>query len=274
MTKACVRSVASRLTVFEKTNYKFKNWRHAGAGSIVFPGCGFSSFFPKTLRALEWALHDVRAVGFAYDCCGVPLAGLAGEDAAQRELARVEASLSRAGARELVALCPNCEAAFEGSIACSQTTIYRLLVNLDAAGQVDCGRIEAPGAVFVPCPDKRSRTWLSDLQPFLGPGVFTSSCSACCGAAFELSNPAAADAAARRVLATIARECAERGIADPVAYVYCASCAGKLERARRACECTPAGSVRVVHALSAILGVDEAPAISSSVLNRAKVMLR
>lgn len=46
-------SFPSKLTVFEKTNYVFKNWRHAGAGTIVFPGCGFTSFSRRRLRPLR-----------------------------------------------------------------------------------------------------------------------------------------------------------------------------------------------------------------------------
>ena len=39
---------------------------------------------------------------------------------------------------------------------------------------------------------------------------------------------------------------------------------------RRQCSDSLAGSVRVVHALSALMGVDETPAVSTTVLNRAK----
>ncbi len=39
---------------------------------------------------------------------------------------------------------------------------------------------------------------------------------------------------------------------------------------RRRCSGNLAGSVRVVHALSALMGVDETPAVSTTVLNRAK----
>ena len=39
---------------------------------------------------------------------------------------------------------------------------------------------------------------------------------------------------------------------------------------RRRCSDSLAGSVRVVHALSALMGVDETPAVSTTVLNRAK----
>lgn len=105
-------SLPSKLTVFEKTNYVLKNWRHAGAGTVVFPGCGFTSFFPKTLAALKDALRPSPDVSFAIDCCGLPLAGLKSPEAYRVELLRVEKRLVRLGAREVVPLCPNCGSAF------------------------------------------------------------------------------------------------------------------------------------------------------------------
>lgn len=269
-------SLSSRLTVFEKTNYLFKNWRHASAGSVVFPGCGFPSFFPKTLAALKDELRHASGVSFALDCCGLPLEGLKGPEAYRAELSRVEGCLMRVGAREVVPLCPNCSSAFADALgrSISQVTIYAFLRKLAERGLIDCARVATPGAVFVPCPDRAHREWLDDLAYFLEPSVFVSECSACCGAAFEISQPEASMTAAKRVLETAAHECACAGMEEPVLYVYCASCAGKLERARRQCSDGLAGSVRVVHALSALMGVDEAPAVSTTVLNRAKAAIR
>ena len=269
-------SLPLKLTVFEKTNYVFKNWRHAGAGTVVFPGCGFPSFFPKTLAALEDALRPVPGVSFAIDCCGLPLSGMKGPEAYRAELSRVEERLVRLGAREVVPLCPNCGSAFSDALdqPVSQATIYACLRALVEGGLINCARIAEPGAVFVPCPDRAHREWLDDLAYFLKPSVFVSECSACCGAAFELSQPEASFVAAKRVLESAARECARAGVDEPVLYVYCASCAGKLERARRQCLGSLAGSVRVVHALSALMGVDETPAVSTTVLNRAKAAIR
>ena len=269
-------SLPSKLTVFEKTNYVFKNWRHASAGSVVFPGCGFPSFFPKTLTALKDALRPVSGVSFALDCCGLPLEGLKGPEAYRAELSRVEERLLRLGAREVVPLCPNCGSAFAEALDRSvpQVTIYACLRDLSERGLIDCARIAIPGAVFVPCPDRAHREWLDDLAYFLEPSVFVSECSACCGAAFELSQPEASMTAAKRVLETAAHECACAGVDEPVLYVYCASCAGKLERARRQCSDGLAGSVRVVHALSTLMGVNETPAVSATVLNRAKAAIR
>lgn len=269
-------SLSSRLTVFEKTNYLFKNWRYASAGTVVFPGCGFPSFFPKTLAALKDTLCPVPNVSFALDCCGLPLAGLKDPEAYRAELSRVEGCLMRVGAREVVPLCPNCSSAFADALgrSISQVTIYAFLRKLAECGLIDCARVATPSAVFVPCPDRAHREWLDDLAYFLEPSVFVSECSACCGAAFELSQPEASMTAAKRVLETAARECACAGVEEPVLYVYCASCAGKLERARRQCSGGLAGSVRVVHALSSLMRVDETPAVSTTVLNRAKAAIR
>ena len=269
-------SLPSKLTVFEKTNYLFKNWRYASAGTVVFPGCGFTSFFPKTLAALKDALRPVPGVSFAIDCCGLPLEGLKGPEAYRAELSRVEERLVRVGAREVVPLCPNCGSAFAEALgrSVSQVTIYAFLRELTERGLIDCARVVTPGAVFVPCPDRAHREWLDDLAYFLEPSIFVSECSACCGAAFELSRPEASMTAAKRVLETAARECACAGVDEPVLYVYCASCAGKLERARRQCSGGLAGSVRVVHVLSALMGVDEVPTVSTTVLNRAKAAIR
>lgn len=269
-------SLSSRLTVFEKTNYLFKNWRHASAGTVIFPGCGFTSFFPKTLAVLKDALRPSPDVSFAIDCCGLPLAGLKSSEAYRAELSRVEERLARLGAREVVPLCPNCGSAFAEALDRSvpQVTIYACLRDLTERGLIDCARIAIPGAVFVPCPDRMHREWLDDLAYFLESSVFVSECSACCGAAFEISQPEASFAAAKRVLESVALECTRAGVEEPVLYVYCASCAGKLERARRQCSGGLAGSVRVVHALSALMGVDEAPAVSTTVLNRAKAAIR
>lgn len=269
-------SLSSKLTVFEKTNYVFKNWRYASAGAVVFPGCGFTSFFPKTLVALKDALCPVPDVSFALDCCGLPLEGLKSPEAYRVELSRVEGRLMRVGAREVVPLCPNCGSAFAEALdrSVSQVTIYACLRDLAERGLIDCARVATPGAVFVPCPDRAHREWLDDLAYFLEPSVFVSECSACCGAAFEISQPEASFVAAKRVLESTARECACAGVEKPVVYVYCASCAGKLERTRRQCSGSLAGGVRVVHVLSALMGVDEAPTVSTTVLNRAKAAIR
>ena len=260
-------NLARALTVWEKRNYPFRRWRDARPGTVVFPGCSFPSFFPKTLRALRAACERAGA-SMALDCCGLPLAGLAGQRAFEDVRSRVAERLSRVGATELVAVCPNCEDALAPTLGLPVGNVY---VWLSRAGIGT--RAEGEGRVFVPCPDRAKRRWLADARAFLPLGAEELPCGCCCGAAFAVERPQEAAAAARRVLAAACDPAF--GSAAPRLFVYCASCAGQLERVRRTLSPDdPAAQVRIVHVLSAALGVEERPAVRTSVANRAGAALR
>ena len=264
-------SLSTRLTVWEKRGYKWKNWRHAGSGAVFFPGCALPSFFPQTERALSRLLDEQAGMGCALDCCGKALENPLGAAEMQAQVARVEAGCARCGATELVTACPNCFATFSTGAATGAVGVYRVLAELGVAAQ------GAPcGVVFVPCPDRRERAWLADVRRLLGSGVEVLDTALCCGAAFANERPQAAQQAARGVLRSACEACEARGV-PPVLYVYCASCAGQLERARLAGTKEGDGRLarlRVVHVLSAVVGVQEAPAVGASILNRAKAALR
>ena len=59
----------------EKKDYKFRNYRNATAGRVLFPGCNFPSMFPKTNRKIA-DLCKAKGIGTVYDCCGKPIAEL------------------------------------------------------------------------------------------------------------------------------------------------------------------------------------------------------
>lgn len=62
--------------LLEKKNYLFKNYSGAEAKRVIFPGCNFPSFYPKTTRHLIELLHEKIGAGVAFDCCGKPVAEL------------------------------------------------------------------------------------------------------------------------------------------------------------------------------------------------------
>ena len=59
----------------EKKDYIYKNYRNATGKCILFPGCNFPSFYPKTMKKLVKLLKE-HGIGVAYDCCGKPIAEL------------------------------------------------------------------------------------------------------------------------------------------------------------------------------------------------------
>lgn len=263
-------SVADAFTVWERRNYKWRNWRHAQGGALFFPGCALPSFFPETELACERLLSE-HGVGCALDCCGAALDAPLGAAEARRQAGRVEERARRAGVDSLVAACPNCARALAARTGLPVESVYARLAVLGLQAPE-----AAPGAVFVPCPDRAERAWLAQVQELLGGGAFALDAGCCCGAAFVNERPDDAARAARRVLDAACEACAAAG-AEPLLYVYCASCAGQLERARLAAAKegdADLGRLRIVHALSALLGVEEAPAVSSSLANRVKASRR
>ena len=91
----------------EKRDYIYRNYRHANGKSILFPGCNFPSFYPKTTRKIvnELKKYDI---GVAYDCCGKPMAELGMESDEKRIISRIQSELSERKIREVIMLCPNC----------------------------------------------------------------------------------------------------------------------------------------------------------------------
>ena len=60
----------------EKKNYLFRNARKAHKKSVLFPGCNFPSFYPKTTAYLAELLAKKADMGVLFDCCGKPIAEL------------------------------------------------------------------------------------------------------------------------------------------------------------------------------------------------------
>ena len=59
--------------LLEKKNYLFQNHRRAkGCKTILFPGCNFPAYYPKTLDKLV-ALLQKEGIEPYYDCCGKPI---------------------------------------------------------------------------------------------------------------------------------------------------------------------------------------------------------
>ena len=243
------RDPAYRLLLWEKAPYKFSNYRRAKGRAVLFPGCNFPSFFPKTTAKLV-SVMEKHGVGVVYDCCEKPVSelGLAAE--AQEHVRRMEAELRDWGVEELVMVCPNCYRFLADKLTIPMVTVYEKLRQLGEGAPVR--RDAFP--LYYPCPDRAERRFFRDILPFLeGEARDAFPDVQCCGlgGCAAAREPALAKAMAERA--------AERG---GELYTYCASCVGSFRRQ---------GMARAYHLLPLILGVDEAvPLGMGSLLNRAR----
>lgn len=239
-----------RALVAEKKDYLFRNQKQAECRSVLFPGCNFPSFFPKTTEYLAKLLKDTGDIGVWYDCCGKPVLelGLAKEDA--QGLSALKQRIKKLGIEEIIVLCPNCYHFLKPRLDVPVVSIYEKLAQLGLGEKI----MEDKVNLFVPCPDKASLALEKTILPFIEGEYENIRGIQCCG----LGGCAAGKEP--EISASFAAKLKEKNL--PNVYTYCASCAGKLRRS---------GVENVHHVLVDILGTGEQSELSlKSLWNRAK----
>ena len=239
------------MLVAEKKDYLFKNYKKGQKKSVLFPGCNFPSFFPKTTDHLIALLAEKADMGVVFDCCGKPVSELGMTQAAEDGLHGLKARLRAAGVEELVILCPNCYYFLKPRLTeFSVVNIYDKLKQLGLAKELDA----ACARVFVPCPDKATRELEQAFAPLLSGEWEEIREVQCCGLG------GCAGGKEPELAQDFRRKVAEQS--EEKVLAYCASCAGCLRRS---------GVESVRHVLVEMLGTGELPVTGgSTVWNRAK----
>lgn len=226
----------------EKRDYKFRNYRNATAGSVLFPGCNFPSLFPKTNRYLEKVFRE-KGIGTVYDCCGKPVAELGLYEDEEKIFRRIIAELDDNGIEEIITMCPNCYYFLRDRIPQRVVSIYEKLETL----QIPIHPVPDV-QVYIPCPDRESREWVDRIASLLGYEPVVVNRAQCCGLGGM--------AAVREP--ELAKTFTQLISQDTPISTFCASCAGQFAR----------NGQPVFHILSRMLGINEKPATKTSYVNR------
>jgi len=238
-----------RILLREKENYIFQNYRHITNGTVLFPGCNFPSFYPETTRKLWKVLQEYQDVGIVYDCCGKPLEELGKEAQAEKIVRSINQKLKQAGVDEVIMVCPNCYYYLKDRLEVKVISVYEKLAKLGAGQPAAGGDVH----MFIPCPDRKEREWLTQMEVFLPAGYSVIEGVQCCG----LGGCAAVKEA--DLAKGFAEVLKEKQL--PNLYTYCGTCGGNITRA---------GVNGVNHILAGILETEEAADVKKSLLNRAK----
>ena len=240
------------LLLAEKSNYIFKNYSKSNKKSVLFPGCNFPSFYPKSLDKIIELLGKYD-IGVAFDCCGKPISELGLEAREKRIIESINKNLKNNGVEEVIMLCPNCFYFLGDKLDVKIVSIYDKLKELDLGKS-----IQKELDVFVPCPDKYDFSLLSSINDF-APDTKKINKKQCCGLG------GVAIVKERELALNMSKEITKN---ENTVYTYCATCSGNIKRA---------GDVDVVHILLEILedeiGFVEEPDIKKSVFNRARRVL-
>lgn len=262
------------MLLMEKKDYLFRNYRNAvranvgkttrstSEKSVLFPGCNFPSFYPKTTKKVVELLKEIAGMGVVYDCCGKPVAELGMEKQEEKIIHGIEERLTKHGITELVTMCPNCYHFLKPRLSIRVANIYEKLQELELGSQIPGG-----ASIFMPCPDREMHDWLDSIHPFFREECTVLQSVQCCGlgGCAGMKEPELARGMAERLAKEMTvNQAGGRGIGSDVLYTYCGSCSGNLSRN---------GCKNVQHVLSEILGVHEKPDTVRSMLNRMKTKL-
>lgn len=235
--------------LWEKNPYKFANYRKGKGKSVLFPGCNFTAFYPKTTKYLERLMRQY-GIGTVYDCCGKPVYELGLRKDGEDNLEEISSRLKAQGAEELIVLCPNCYHFLKDRLDIRMVTIYQKLRELGEGKAVKKDRIP----IYYPCPDREKKEMFQDLCAYLEGGI-TEPFKAvqCCGlgGCAGVREP------------QLAAEMAEsaKDVSGEL-YTYCASCISSFRRK---------GMEEAYHLLPLILGIEEkVPLGIQPFMNRAR----
>lgn len=233
----------------EKEDYLFKNYRNISGSTVLFPGCNFPSFYPRTTRFLWKTLKSYQDIGIVYDCCGKPIEELGKEQAAEQNIRRIGRRLKEAGVTEVIMVCPNCYYYLKPRLDIKVVSVYEKLTELGVGSPIKENHMH----IFLPCPDRAEQKWLQHMRLFLPDRYQLIEGVQCCG----LGGCAAAKEPelAKGFLQTLVKQ------DYPNIYTYCGTCGGNITRG---------GVGGVHHILTEILESKESADTKKSLLNRIK----
>ena len=233
----------------EKNPYLFSNYKNSNKKSVLFPGCNFVSFFPKTGKILinELKKYDI---GVIFDCCQKPVDELGLKDDADRNLQPLRNKIKEANIEEIIVVCPNCYYFLVDKLDVKIVTIYEKLKELNLGKIIN----EENLPIYYPCPDREDKLFFNTIKPFIKGEIKNSfKNTQCCGLG------GCASSKENEISTKFAKSVALEG--EEKLFTYCASCVGNFKRK---------GFLNSYHILPLVLNIEEeVPLGMKSLLNRA-----
>lgn len=247
-----------KMLLFEKKNYIFKNYRHSNAKSVIFPGCNFISFYPKSTKRIINIFKKEYNIGSVFDCCGKPIAELGIKDYEDNIIKNIEKNMQYRGVEEIIVLCPNCYYFLKPRISIKVITIYEKMYELKV--NIFNNRLYENINLFLPCPDKESKYIKESILKLICNdknnkfNIKEIDCINCCG----LGGCAMINE--KEIAKEFIKKLKSKNLDN--LYVYCATCAGNFNRNK---------INNIHHILLDMLNIKETKISGkTSLLNRAK----
>lgn len=219
-----------------KSPYIYANNSLKHSKEIMFFGCNFVGYFPKTTQFLI-KLLEKYGIDFSIDCCGKPLYG------ANLEFNKTKNHLKnlffKKGVEKIITACPNCYYFFKNNYEFKDIEILSIYSKLENLGLMT--NIKEKINLFFPCPDKFQKEIFEIFKKYINfenPFKKVNCCGM--GGLAKKDEPGIYQDAIKMIKEKNAEN----------VYTYCATCAGNFQK----------NSIKnVKHLTSEFLGIHETP---------------
>lgn len=219
-----------------KSPYIYANNSNLKSPELMFFGCNFPGYFPKTTQYLIKLLAKY-GIDFSIDCCGKPLYEANLEFSKTKN--HLEELIRKKGVKKIITACPNCYYFFKNYQKFDGIEISSIYAKLEELGLMQ--DIEEKMNLFFPCPDKFQKEIFENFKNYI---KFDNT--------FKKVNCCGMGGLAKKY----EPEVYQNGInmikeknAENI-YTYCATCAGNFQKN---------GIKNVKHLTSEFLGIHEIP---------------
>lgn len=240
-----------------KEHYPLKNTSKKVSESLLFLGCNFPLFYPETTKKLLTMMQELH-VDYSVDCCRKPVV----ESGKKFSSFELDQRFSHKQVQELICVCANCYYTFkrlslQGELNNIKViSIYEFL-NREKISR-DTGILLQPYPVFIPCPDRDEQLIFSDIKKYFRacqPVTTTANCCGMGGGVYKRS-PQFVTECQDQLHSDLEQHLNNNG-GDRTLLTYCSTCCSTIQAHQETVDRSKRW--RVVHALSEILGVHEAP---------------
>lgn len=197
---------------FKKQPYLFENNSLKKSEELMFFGCNFVGYYPKTTKKIIKEFGKI-GIDFSIDCCGKPLfeASLS-VDKTKNHLNEL---FLKKGVKTLITACPNCYHFLKNRLEIKIISLYEKLEGLKMLEKID-----EEIHLFTPCPEKNNFEIYNSFSHKLSNVKHSFSDVNCCGAG-GLAKQNEKEIAHENVKKVHAKN-------TPNLYTYCATCSGQF----------------------------------------------
>ena len=195
-------------TKFMKNNYKLRNNSNKKSSDLLFLGCNYPGFYPKTCEKLIEICEDY-GIDWSVDCCKKPVYELGDKPA----LDNLSDLFKEKETKRIITCCPNCFHFLKDKLEVEVIDAYQFLIE-KGIGTI----IEEEANIFFPCSDRYNHEIFKSINKFIPNYKDSYKSVNCCGlgGGAKKHEPSIIEATKNNLTRLNTKNI----------YTYCSSCSG------------------------------------------------